>query len=518
MSRVRLPIIATTRKLLIVETGDLVEYDEGSVVVGSIPTLDVVQGAEIVVTDRDTTDPVPVYDSEDEILVTTPMAPEEMVTNSRGRFEGWVDRGLLAVEVTYNGGAQTYVEHFDAVPAKDGSVDSGWLADDAVDTANIADGAVEEAQLANEAVTGSKVSSTIKDAVAGTASLRTLGTGSQQAAAGNDSRLSDQRTPVDGSVTTGKLATGAVTEAKMASNSVNTDELVDGGVSTAKLANDAVTDTKLADHASNDASRAVGSNHIKDGAVTSSKIAANAVGTDQLGTNSVSATNIQDDAVTNAKVGPGAVGTTEIADSAVTSAKIADGTIVAGDLAPALKPSGTAVDATESLRALGTAAGTAAAGNDSRFTVLASAENPIDGAWVDDDTIGPEKLNPVTAFALNVGATFVDGTRTQNVWYTTTGNMSLSPGTWVINCNACSEWGGGTTMVVGWSITTGGTPVGLEARTIQASAGIQTVAFTRIVSVASTADYQLSFRRKTSSSGLIAIAAGEAFIQGYRIG
>jgi microcystin-dependent protein len=44
------------------------------------------------------------------------------------------------------------------------------------------------------------------DAAAGTASRRTLGTGATQATAGNDARLSDQRVPTDGSVTAAKVA------------------------------------------------------------------------------------------------------------------------------------------------------------------------------------------------------------------------------------------------------------------------------------------------------------------------
>lgn len=44
-------------------------------------------------------------------------------------------------------------------------------------------------------VSGVHISSTIKDPIAGTAGLRTLGTGAQQAVAGTDARLSDARTP-----------------------------------------------------------------------------------------------------------------------------------------------------------------------------------------------------------------------------------------------------------------------------------------------------------------------------------
>lgn len=54
------------------------------------------------------------------------------------------------------------------------------------------------------------------DAAAGTGSLRTLGTGATQAAAGTDSRLSDTRTPTDGSVTDAKVsASAAIAETKL---------------------------------------------------------------------------------------------------------------------------------------------------------------------------------------------------------------------------------------------------------------------------------------------------------------
>ena len=44
-------------------------------------------------------------------------------------------------------------------------------------------------------ITDAHVAAANKDGVAGTPSLRTLGTGSQQATAGNDGRLSDTRVP-----------------------------------------------------------------------------------------------------------------------------------------------------------------------------------------------------------------------------------------------------------------------------------------------------------------------------------
>jgi hypothetical protein len=127
----------------------------------------------------------------------------------------------------------------------DGSVITAKLADLAVTTAKLGDVSVTTAKLADNAVTGPKVAAGTltdgdvaaanKDGAAGTPSLRTLGTGATEAAAGNDSRfpssgqsaalagtsgspgsgnryvtdadprLTDQRTPSDGSVTPAKL-------------------------------------------------------------------------------------------------------------------------------------------------------------------------------------------------------------------------------------------------------------------------------------------------------------------------
>lgn len=62
------------------------------------------------------------------------------------------------------------------------------------------------ANLSNE-ITGAMIAASAKDPAAGTAGLRTLGTGASQACAGNDARLSDTRTPGDASVSQAKLKT-----------------------------------------------------------------------------------------------------------------------------------------------------------------------------------------------------------------------------------------------------------------------------------------------------------------------
>jgi microcystin-dependent protein len=104
-------------------------------------------------------------------------------------------------------------------------------------------------------------------------------------------------------------------------------ELGEDSIDSFELAPDSVTSVELADHASTDALRAVTTNHIRDSAVTEPKLGA----------------------------------------GAVTAAKVSS----------TLKPSGGAGSGTEALRALGTAAGTAAAGSHKTQHAPAGAD-PID--------------------------------------------------------------------------------------------------------------------------------------------
>jgi hypothetical protein len=84
------------------------------------------------------------------------------------------------------------------------------------------------------AITDAKVAAANKDGIAGTASMRTLGTGATQAAAGNDARLSDARAP--SGVITGDLA-GSTYPALNVANLA---------ITAAKVANATLTDTQVA--------------------------------------------------------------------------------------------------------------------------------------------------------------------------------------------------------------------------------------------------------------------------------
>ena len=130
---------------------------------------------------------------------------------------------------------------------------------------------------------------------------------------------------VDGSITAAKIATNVITADKIASGAVNTGELADGGITTAKIANSQITNGKLAADAVTSAKiadDAVDNEHIANDAVRTLQIINNAVNDTKIADSAVTTAKLADDAVTIAKLADDAVGTTQIANNAVTDAKI----------------------------------------------------------------------------------------------------------------------------------------------------------------------------------------------------
>ena len=81
-----------------------------------------------------------------------------------------------------------------SVAAGDGSITIGGTPTVAP-TVEVSPLGVTAAKIANATITDTQVAAANKDGASGTPSMRTLGTGAAQACAGNDSRLSDARTP-----------------------------------------------------------------------------------------------------------------------------------------------------------------------------------------------------------------------------------------------------------------------------------------------------------------------------------
>lgn len=76
-------------------------------------------------------------------------------------------------------------------------------------------------QLKAGVVTDADIAAANKDGAAATPSMRTLGTGAAQAAAGNDARLTDERPPKDNSVTSAKIVNATIKKEDLATEARN---------------------------------------------------------------------------------------------------------------------------------------------------------------------------------------------------------------------------------------------------------------------------------------------------------
>ncbi len=108
---------------------------------------------------------------------------------------------------------------------------------------------------------------------------------------------------------------GVAVAAGIPKNSVGTNQLKNGAVSTKKLHREAVTNHKLG-------SGAVTGGKIAGGSVTNSKLGNGSVSSSKLATNSVTAGAIKGASVNSSKLGNSAVTTTTIKNGAVTAAKL----------------------------------------------------------------------------------------------------------------------------------------------------------------------------------------------------
>ena len=171
----------------------------------------------------------------------------------------------------------------------------------------------------------------------------------------NDPRMTDQRTPLDGSVTTDKLADYAVSGIKLGNYVIQAHHLDD----------DCVLQTNI--H-----SGSVGQNQIIDGAVVSGKIAAGAVGTAEIADGSITSAKLA------AGVGGGSGGTAGVSSiNAKTGTVVVTGT---GGIVINATTNGFAVDGSGI-----TGGGGGAPASTYRATVL--ADSPI-AYWKLDEAAG----------------------------------------------------------------------------------------------------------------------------------
>ena len=234
---------------------------------------------------------------------------------------------------------------------------------------------------------------------------------------------------VDGAITSLKLGDAAVTTLKLADNAVTSLKLGDNAVTTLKLADNAVTSLKLGDNAVTTlklVDNAVTSLKLGDNAVTTLKLADNAVTSLKLGDNAVTTLKIATDAVTSAKIADGTLVTADLADNAVTnvkvaadaitSAKILDGTLATADLADnAITSAKVAADAITSAKILDGTLATADLA-DNAITSVKVAADAITSAKILDGTIATGDILDGTVGTLDIAnnavtsAKILDGT------------------------------------------------------------------------------------------------------------
>jgi hypothetical protein len=324
------------------------------------------------------------------------------------------------------------------------------------------------------------------DGASGTASLRTLGTGAAQATAGNDTRLSDVRTPTVHAGSHGSAGSDPVTVAQSQVTGLSGTlavkaDLVGGVVPTAQLpaavgVPDADAVTKGVVQLAGDLAGTAALPAIAAGAVTSAKIAngtivaADISASAAIAKNQLAALGIVDADV----AGGAAIATSKIAglDSALTGKQAADAdlTAIAGldstqTAAIASDGGGWLAKSVTQMRTwlgLGTAAltntGTGAAntilGNDARLSdTRTPTDNTVTSAKIVDGTIVNADISASAAIALSkvsgaaddslamhkAGAETVTGAKTFNA------GTLLDKGTQVFNVKAYGALGDGTT-------------------------------------------------------------------------
>jgi hypothetical protein len=215
--------------------------------------------------------------------------------------------GLMIINSTTN--RPEWNSGSDAVPAWQ-PIGITTIPADSITATELANGSVGQNELAANAVTAAKVDGTLKPSVsaaAGTEALRALGTTGATAAAGNDARLSDARTPTDGSVTLAKIAASL----KPSGSAAAGDEAlraIGAGAGQVVAGNDGrLSDTRTP------TDNTVTTIKVVDGNITLAKLAANSVDASKIVDGSVGLAELAADSVNAAKIVDGSVGDAELA-------------------------------------------------------------------------------------------------------------------------------------------------------------------------------------------------------------
>ena len=122
------------------------------------------------------------------------------------------------------------------------------------------------------------------------------------------------------------LKDGGITSTKIADSAITAAKLASNAVTTKKIADGAITTAKIEDGS-------IGSTKLEPSSVTTTKIADNAIEGNHIRAGQITVNHIKDGSVTSAKLALGAVATENIQEGAITTANINDGAIKSAKLA-----------------------------------------------------------------------------------------------------------------------------------------------------------------------------------------
>ena len=130
---------------------------------------------------------------------------------------------------------------------------------------------------------------------------------------------------LNGQLAAAQIAVDAVTNAAIANDAIQEENIANLAISSAKIKANAVGPTQIANLAISSAkiaANAVGSTQIANLAITAGKVAASAIDTDKLANNAITETKIEANAVTTGKINANAITAVKINAGAVTATKI----------------------------------------------------------------------------------------------------------------------------------------------------------------------------------------------------
>lgn len=208
-----------------------------------------------------------------------------------------------------------------------------------------------------------------------------------------------------------QLASGSITGAKLALNSVGSGQLQSGSVGSLQVKMAAIQTAHIQDAAISKAKigeAAIGTAQIENAAIVRAKIAQAAIGSAQIDDAAITrakireaaigAAQIEDGAIVRAKILDGEIVTAKIADLAVTGAKIADLAVTTAKIAQAAITNAQIAHA-----AVGTAQIALGA-----ITSALIAQGAIGTAQIEDGSITNAKIVDLTANKINAGTLSVE--------------------------------------------------------------------------------------------------------------